>query len=89
MRIGFIVNDVKTEEGKFTTSRLGQAAVNRGHEVWVMGVGDLAYDPDGNGSRPATSVPEHEVRQFRELHRRLARQERGQASGSPSTNWTC
>ena len=45
MRIGFIVNDVKTEEGKFTTSRLGQAAVNRGHEVWVMGVGDLAYDP--------------------------------------------
>ena len=23
MRFGFIVNDVKTEEGKFTTSRLG------------------------------------------------------------------
>ena len=33
MRIGFIVNDVKSEEGVFTTSRLGQAAVNRGHEV--------------------------------------------------------
>ena len=46
MRIGFIVNDVQTEEGKFTTSRLGHAAVNRGHEVWVMGVGDVAYDPD-------------------------------------------
>ena len=57
MRIGFIVNDVKTEEGKFTTSRLGQAAVNRGHEVWVIGVGDLAYDPDDMVHARATSVP--------------------------------
>ncbi|MCA9231851.1 MAG: hypothetical protein KDA57_14470 [Planctomycetales bacterium] len=57
MRIGFIVNDVKTEEGKFTTSRLGQAAVNRGHEVWVMGVGDIAYDPDDMVRVRATSVP--------------------------------
>ncbi len=56
MRIGFIVNDVSSEEGKFTTSRLGAAAVNRGHEVWVMGVGDLAYDPDGMIRARATSV---------------------------------
>ncbi|KPJ89983.1 MAG: glutathione synthetase [Gemmatimonas sp. SG8_17] len=46
MKIGFVVNDVKTEETGYTTSRLGVAAINRGHEVWVMGVGDLAYDPD-------------------------------------------
>jgi len=57
MRIGFIVNDVKSEEGKFTTSRLGQAALNRGHEVWVMGVGDMAYDPDDMIRARATSVP--------------------------------
>ncbi len=57
MRIGFIVNDVQTEEKKFTTMRLGQAAVNRGHEVWVMGVGDLAYDPDDMVRARATSVP--------------------------------
>ena len=57
MRIGFIVNDIRTEEGKFTTSRLGQAAVNRGHEVWVMGVGDVAYDPDDMVRARATSVP--------------------------------
>ena len=57
MRIGFIVNDVKTEEGKFTTSRLGQVAVNRGHEVWVIGVGDLAYDPDGMIRARASSAP--------------------------------
>jgi glutathione synthase len=57
MRIGFVVNDVKSEEGIFTTSRLGQAAVNRGHEVWVIGVGDLAYDPDDMVRARGTSVP--------------------------------
>ena len=57
MRIAFVVNDVKTEEGKFTTSRLGQAALSRGHEVWVISVGDLAYDADGQVRARATSVP--------------------------------
>jgi glutathione synthase len=57
MRIGFIVNDISTEEPKFTTMRLGQAAINRGHEVWMIGVGDLAYDPDGMIRARATSVP--------------------------------
>jgi len=46
MRIGFVVNDVKTEQTGYTTTRLGMWAINRGHEVWVMGLGDLAYDPD-------------------------------------------
>ncbi len=57
MRIGFVVNDVKSEEGKYTTSRLGHAAVNRGHEVWVMGVGDLGYDVQETIIANATSVP--------------------------------
>ena len=57
MRIGFVVNDVKTEEGGYTTSRLGAAAVNKGHEVWVMGVGDLAYDSDEKIRAQARSVP--------------------------------
>ncbi len=57
MRLGFVVNDVGTEEPKFTTMRLGQAAVNRGHEVWIIGVGDFAYDPDGMIRARATSVP--------------------------------
>jgi glutathione synthase len=57
MRIGFVVNDVKTEEGKYTTSRLGQAAVNRGHQVWVIGVGDLAYASNEKIIARATSVP--------------------------------
>lgn len=46
MKIGFIVNDVNTEEPGYTTTRLAHAALNRGHEVWTIGVGDLAYDGD-------------------------------------------
>jgi glutathione synthase len=46
MKIGFVVNDVMTEEAGFTTTRLGCEAVNQGHEVFVIGVGDFAYDPD-------------------------------------------
>jgi glutathione synthase len=57
VRIGFVVNAVSTEEGIYTTSRLGAAAVNLGHEPWVMGVGDLAYDPDGSIKARARSVP--------------------------------
>ncbi len=46
MKIGFVVNDVMTEEAGYTTTRLGCQAVNQGHEVFVFGVGDMAYDPD-------------------------------------------
>ncbi len=46
MKIGFLVNDVMTEAAGFTTTRLGCEAAIRGHEVFVMGVGDLAYDLD-------------------------------------------
>lgn len=46
MRIGFVVNDIMTETKGYTTTRLGMTAINLGHEAWVMGVGDLAYDPN-------------------------------------------
>ena len=42
MKIGFIVNDVMTEEAGYTTTRLGCEAVNFGHQVFVCGVGDVA-----------------------------------------------
>jgi len=57
MKIGFVVNDITTEEPGFTTSRLATEAINRGHSAWVMGVGDLAYDPDEHVYARATSVP--------------------------------
>ncbi|NQT37774.1 MAG: glutathione synthase [Planctomycetes bacterium] len=46
MRIGFFVNDVHTELAAYTTTRMAMAAVNRGHEAWLIGAGDLAFDPD-------------------------------------------
>lgn len=46
MRIGFFVNDIMTEEAGYTTIRLAMTAVNLGHEVWIMGAADLAYDTD-------------------------------------------
>lgn len=46
MRIAFVVNDVRTEEAGYTTIRLAMAAVNRGYETWLIGVGDFALDPD-------------------------------------------
>ncbi len=46
MRIGFVVNDIKTEEPGYTTTRLAMACINMGHEAWVLGAGDFAYDAD-------------------------------------------
>lgn len=46
MRIGFFIDDIETEKAGYTTLRLAMAAVNRGHEVWMIGAGDLAYDAD-------------------------------------------
>ncbi|QCU78296.1 glutathione synthase [Citricoccus sp. SGAir0253] len=47
MKIGFVVNDVATEKAHYTTNRLALAASQRGHEVWLTGAGDFAYEPDG------------------------------------------
>ena len=57
MKIGFVVNDISTEQTGYTTTRLGMWAVNRGHEVWVIGLADFAYDPDENIKARAYSVP--------------------------------
>jgi glutathione synthase len=47
MRLGFVVNDVVTEVPQYTTVRLALAARRRGHEVWLMGVGDLSHADSG------------------------------------------
>ena len=46
MKIAFAVNDIATEEPGYTTTRLALAATNRGHEAWLVGMGDFAYDQD-------------------------------------------
>ena len=57
MRIGFVVNDVMTEEAGYTTTRLAMRARQMGHDVWLMGVGDFAYDADEKIRANARSVP--------------------------------
>ena len=57
IKIGFVVNDVMTEEAGFTTIRLAMMARQMGHEVWLMGVGELAYDADERIRARARSVP--------------------------------
>jgi len=62
MRIGFVVNDVMTEQAGYTTTRLAMWAINRGHDVWVMGLGDFAYDPDENIRARAKTVPKKQYK---------------------------
>ena len=62
MRIGLVCNDCATEEPEYTTNRIGMAAVNLGHEVWHIGVGDLASDADDSVSAWARSAPRRSYR---------------------------
>ena len=62
MRIGFMVNDIKTEEPGYTTIRLAMAALNLGHEAWLIGASDFAYDADESIRARARSVPKKHYR---------------------------
>jgi len=62
MRIGIIVNDIATEWPEYTTTHLAIAATNLGHEVWLCGVGDLAYDADDTTHARARRVPDKNYR---------------------------
>ena len=57
MKIGFLVNDVKTEKAGYTTIRLACEALNLGHEVCMFGVGDVAYDADETVRARAKMLP--------------------------------
>lgn len=57
MKIGFVVNDVLTEKKGYATVYLAQRMHNEGHEVYFMGVGDLAYYPDGYMGATARRAP--------------------------------
>ena len=56
MRIGFMVNDVKTEEAVYTTTRLAMEATNTGHECWHIGAADFVYGASGNIEAHARSA---------------------------------
>jgi glutathione synthase len=46
MKLGLVVNEIATEEAGYTTTRLAVSALEMGHEVWTIGVGDFANGPD-------------------------------------------
>jgi glutathione synthase len=56
MKIGIIVNDIRTEQAEYTTTRLAITATKMGHSVVLMGSGDLSYNPDGTISGFAKTV---------------------------------
>ena len=80
MKLGILVNDIRTEEPGYTTTRLAMAAINRGHEVWVMGAGDVAYDADEFVRARARAAPRSTYKSSEtylvDLQGRRARQER-------------
>jgi glutathione synthase len=46
VKLGFFVNEAAEEKPQYTTTRLAVAASARGHEVFYIGAGDFACDPD-------------------------------------------
>ena len=71
MKIGFVVNDVMTEKTGYTTMRLACEAVNQGHEAFVFGVGDVAYDPDERIRARAHSVKQRHYKSHESFVRDL------------------
>ncbi len=69
MKIGFVVNDVLTEEPYYTTTRLAMTAHTMGHEAYLMGLGDFAYEPDGSLSARARTGA---AKAYKSLERFLA-----------------
>ncbi len=57
MKLGFVVNVMDSNLAGATTYRLAADAINKGHEVWVMSTGNLAYNPDETIGALARKVP--------------------------------
>ncbi|NNE76032.1 MAG: ATP-grasp domain-containing protein [Pricia sp.] len=56
MKIAFIINDHATEKPNFTTPALGYAAYKRDHEVFFIGIGELAYTSGGHFSARSKTI---------------------------------
>ncbi len=60
MKIGFVVNDIDTEYGGFTSTLLARAARRLGHEVYFMGIGDFSLRSDDLPYALARTVAQRE-----------------------------
>jgi len=57
MKIGLVVNDLETELGDYTTTRLALTALSMGHQAYYIGVADFGYDQDATIIAQARSAP--------------------------------
>lgn len=48
IKLGFVINDMATEKNNYTTIRLARVALNRGHDVSLIGLADFTYAADGS-----------------------------------------
>lgn len=62
MNIGILVNQTHKEAAEYTTTGLALEAHRRGHQVFYIGVGNLAYLADGRMGAHARSLPDKEFR---------------------------
>ena len=58
MNIAFIVNDVASEKAGYSTTHLAYSAHKKGHTVYILGVGDLAYYSEGHMGGRARMAPD-------------------------------
>jgi len=56
MKIAFIINNHTTEKPNYSTPALGYAAYKRDHDVFFIGVGELAYASDGHLSARCKTI---------------------------------
>ena len=56
IKLAFVVNDVATEQENYTTIRLARVAINRGHDVALIGLDGFMYHASGR-VRANASVP--------------------------------
>ncbi len=56
MQIAFVVNGIQTEHAGYTTTHLAMNAVNQGHDVYYLDVGNFAIDPDNHTYAHAVTV---------------------------------
>ena len=57
MKLGILVNTLKSDVSGQTTYRLAAACLRRGHEVWIISAGNFSYDPDDNIRALGRTVP--------------------------------
>lgn len=62
MKIGIVVNQIETETAGYSTTLISSAAVHRGHEVFLISVGQLSYLENGHMGAIAIKVPKTKFR---------------------------